>query len=57
MSCPVPVRRDLHHMTSLVITTYKKLKKKETDRTFDLLLLRQGEPGTSQYIIIIITIE
>ncbi len=23
---------------------------KETDRTFDPFLLRQGEPGTSQYI-------
>ncbi len=36
-------------MTILAITTYKNLKK-ETDRTFDPFLLRQGEPGTSQYI-------
>ncbi len=34
---------------SLAITTYNKFKK-ETDRTFDPFLLRQGEPGTSQYI-------
>ncbi len=28
----------------------KKIKKRETDRTFDPFLLRQGEPGTSQYL-------
>ena len=33
----------------LVIATYKNLKKKRTDCTFDLFLLRQGEPGISQY--------
>ncbi len=37
------------NITSLVIAIYKKLKK-ETDRTLDPFLLRQGEPGTSQYI-------
>ena len=34
----------------LAIITQEKLKKRETDRTFDPFLVRQGEPGTSQYI-------
>ena len=29
---------------------YKKFKKKRMDCTFDPFLLRQGEPGTSQYL-------
>ena len=37
--------------TILVIATYKKIKQqKRTDRTFDPFLLRQDDPGTSQYI-------
>ncbi len=35
-------------MTILAIITYK-IFLKETDLTFDQFLLRQGEPGTSQY--------
>ena len=32
-----------------VIRVLKNVKKEETDLTFDPFLLRQGEPGTSQY--------
>ncbi len=37
------------NMAILAIATYIKFYK-VTDRTFDPFLLRQGEPGTSQYI-------
>ncbi len=32
----------------------EKLKKKETDRTFDPFLLRQGKPGMPQYFMIVL---
>ncbi len=38
------------NLTLLVIATYKNFKER-TDRTFDPFLPRQGEPGTSQYIL------